>query len=132
MRRILIIEDEKLIRDLYVLVFSRSGYEVEEAVDGADAIEKVKANLYDVILLDIMLPKINGLDVLKFIRDPGFKAHETPVFLITNLGQEDIIKKAFDMGADGYLLKAQLTPKDIVNEIQTFFDKHPELIKPQV
>ncbi|MBI4058463.1 response regulator [Candidatus Gottesmanbacteria bacterium] len=127
MRKILIIEDDTYIRDLYMRSFQRDGYEVEAAVDGEEALNKVKTGTYDVILLDIMLPKVTGIDVLKSIRSPDAKAKDTPVFLTTNLGQEDIIKEAFKIGADGYLLKAQLTPQDVVDEINSFFKQQSDM-----
>ena len=131
MKRILIVEDDTFIRDLYTRAFSRSNYEVEAAADGEEAITKVKSGKYDMILLDIMLPKITGINVLRAIRDPGGATKDVPVFLITNLGQEDIIKEAFKIGADGYLLKAQLTPKDVVNEIELYFTQQTTPDNPQ-
>lgn len=123
MRKILIVEDEKFIQDLYVLVFSKSEYDVSTASDGEEAVEKVKNNSYDIILLDIMLPKKNGIEVLKYIRSNDSPAKTIPVFLITNLGQENIIKEAFSIGADGYLLKSQVNPKDIVAAVTAYLEK---------
>jgi two-component system, OmpR family, alkaline phosphatase synthesis response regulator PhoP len=125
MRKILIVEDEKFIRDLYILVFTRAGYDVDVAVDGEEAVNTVRSNVsFDIILLDIMLPKMNGMDVLKIIRDKNAPSVKTPVFLISNLGQDDIMKEAFSLGADGYLLKAQLTPTDVVAAVESFFANH--------
>jgi CheY-like chemotaxis protein len=125
MKKILIVEDEKFIRDLYVLVFTRAGYDVDSAIDGEEAANKVRGGTsFDIILLDIMLPKMNGLDVLKIIRDTSNQDRRTPVFLISNLGHDDIMKEAFALGADGYLLKAQLSPKDVVAAIESFFANH--------
>ena len=67
------------------------------------------------------IPFIFGIDVLRTLRMPASKAYDTPIFLITNLGQEDIIQQAFAMGADGYFLKAQLSPQNVVDEIDAFF-----------
>lgn len=119
----MIVEDDYFISDIYKRVFTKAGYIVDTALDGEIAINIVKDNSYDIILLDIMLPKVTGINVLKEFRKPEALALHTPVFLITNLGQEAIIKEAFKIGADGYLLKAQLTPQDIVSEINNFFDK---------
>jgi len=127
MKKILIVEDDFYIRDIYSKNFSQSGYSIDVAVDGEEAIEKVKTNSYDLILLDIMLPKKTGIEVLRSYRDPRSPVKNTPVFIITNLGQEDIIKEAFKIGADGYLIKAQLTPKDIVGEINNFFAEQEKL-----
>lgn len=126
MRTILIVEDEEFIRQLYVLVFKKSDYNVVEAADGQEAIDKALGTVMDMILLDIMLPKVNGLEVLKKVRESDTPAKETPVYLITNLGQEDIMKQAFQLGANGYLVKAQVNPSDIVNEVNKFFTKREE------
>ena len=124
MKKILIVEDEKFIRDLYVLVFTKDGFDVDSAIDGEEAINKVRVTSYDCILLDIMLPKKNGIEVLKVIRSDESIAKTTPVFMISNLGQEDIMKETFAMGANGYLLKAEVTPSEIVNEVKTYLESH--------
>lgn len=124
MKRILIIEDDTYILDIYMQTFTQAGYEVVCAPDGEKGLEAALNQPFDMILLDIMLPKMNGIEVLKKLRAEGSIAKEKPVFLITNLGQEDIIQQAFTIGADGYLIKSQLTPKDILNEIEIFFHVH--------
>lgn len=121
MRKILIAEDDFFIRDIYSEVFTLSGYEVHVAVDGADALEKIKNQLFDMVLLDIMMPKMTGIDVLRSLRALPVPTKETPVFIITNLGQQNIIEEAFKIGMDGYIIKSQVTPQQIVNEINTYF-----------
>lgn len=121
MKKILIAEDDFFIRDIYSRVFSLSGYEVQVAVDGADALDKIKAQPYDMILLDIMMPKMTGIDVLRALRTQDTPAKSTPVFIITNLGQQNVIEEAFKMGMDGYIIKSQVTPQQIVGEINNFF-----------
>src|SRR3989344_6969245 len=124
MKRIFVIEDDFYIRDLYVEFFTQSGYEVVTATDGQQALEKVKGQgKFDVILLDIMLPQKSGIDVLKVFKSPEASTKDTPVFMLTNLGDENIIKEDFKLGADGYFLKVQLTPGDIINEIEAFLAK---------
>jgi CheY-like chemotaxis protein len=121
MRKILIAEDDFFIRDIYSKVFSLSGYQVEVAVDGIDALEKIKTKQYDMILLDIMMPRMTGLDVLKSVRTLSTPAKNTPIFIITNLGQQNVIEDAFKLGMDGYILKSQVSPQQIVDEINNFF-----------
>lgn len=121
MRKILIAEDDFFIRDIYSEVFTLSGYEVHVAVDGADAFEKIKNQTFDMVLLDIMMPKMTGIDVLRNLRTLPVPIKETPVFIITNLGQQNIIEEAFKIGMDGYIIKSQVTPQQIVNEINTYF-----------
>lgn len=123
MKTILIAEDDFFIRDIYSKVFTMAGYTVELAVDGEDAINKIKArpHPYDMIVLDIMMPKLTGLEVLKQLRALELPIKDTSVFILTNLGQQNIIEEAFQVGMDGYIIKSQMTPQQIVQEIDTFF-----------
>ena len=121
MKRILIIEDDFYIRDIYYKSLSEADYQVDIAVDGTEGLKKIKGHTYDLILLDIMLPKLSGIDLLKIFRKPGSPTVNTPIYLITNLGQDNIIQQAFKIGADGYLLKAQLDPHDLVKEVDILF-----------
>ena len=121
MRKILIAEDDFFIRDIYSKVFALSGYDVAVAVDGMDALEKIKAQPYEMILLDIMMPRMTGIDVLKNVRTLTTPAKDTPIFIITNLGQQNVIEEAFKLGMDGYILKSQVSPQQIVDEINNFF-----------
>jgi|GEM_PF-449671 len=152
MRKLLIAEDDFFIRDIYSKVFALSGYEVELAVDGEDALQKIKAKPapYDMILLDIMMPKVTGLDVLRQLRAMTTSLKDTSVFILSNLGQQNIIEEAFKIGMDGYIIKSQMTPQQIVEEINTYFNNKtaapaaapaaapvepvtpPEVLKPKV
>jgi len=124
MKTILIVEDDFHIQDIYRMTFLKTGkYSIETASDGQEALVKLRAHVYDLILLDVMLPKVTGIDVLRAMRSPGSPTRDTPIILITNLGQEDIIKEAFKIGADGYLIKAQFTPLDVVAEVDAFFEQ---------
>ena len=122
MKKILIAEDDFFIRDIYSKVFSLSGYDVQVAVDGMDALEKIKANNFEMVLLDIMMPRMTGIDVLRNVRttlQPPQK--DIPIFIITNLGQQNVIEDAFKLGMDGYILKSQVSPQQIVDEINNYF-----------
>ena len=121
MRKLLIAEDDFFIRDIYSKVFSLSGYDVQVAVDGIDALDKIKAQQYDMILLDIMMPRMTGIDVLRNVRGLSTASKDTPIFIITNLGQQNVIEEAFKLGMDGYILKSQVSPQQIVDEINNFF-----------
>jgi CheY-like chemotaxis protein len=120
MKKLLIAEDDFFIRDIYTKIFNLSGYEVHVAVDGEEGLAKIKEQVYDMILLDIMMPKVTGIDVLRETRTKDNPNKSTPVFLITNLGQQNIIEEAFKLGMDGYIIKSQVTPQQIVDEINTF------------
>jgi DNA-binding response OmpR family regulator len=122
-KSILLVEDDFFIRDLYKIALTDSGYVVDEAADGEEAIAKAKVQVYHLILLDIMLPKITGIDVLKTIRTQDeFQSKSSPVIVTSNLGQESIVNSALKLGAAKYLLKAQTNVKDLINEVNSLFE----------
>ena len=97
-QKILIIEDEYFISDLYKMQLEKAGFLIDVAAMGNDGILKLKANNYDLLLLDVMLPDINGIEVLKKIKaDDATK--NIPVVLLTNLAQDEIIKEGFHFGS---------------------------------
>jgi len=119
-KKILIIEDDIPIQELYARVFRKHHWGVTTAPTGAEAFEKARDLKFDMILLDIMLPDKNGVDVLKDIRAKKSPWVKTPVFMLTNLGQASIIKESLRIGAQGYLLKVRLLPEQIVKMIDDF------------
>ncbi len=124
-KNILLIEDDVFVSDIYSRELRKAGLNVDIAGDGLEGVEKAKEKSYDLILLDIMLPKKTGIDVLKEIRVPTSTAKDTPVYLLTNLGQGSIIKQAIEIGAQGYLLKARVLPSQVLQAVNEFFDKGP-------
>jgi len=124
-RKILLIEDDVFVSDIYTRELKKGGYEAAVATDGLEGVEMAKADKYDLILLDIMMPKKTGIDVLKEVRAPNFPNKETPVYLLTNLGQGSIIKQAIEIGAQGYLLKARVLPSQVLQAVNDFFEKGP-------
>lgn len=121
MHSILIVEDDFYIRDIYSHTLIQAGYDTYIASDGNEALVKLEEHTYDLILLDIMLPKRSGLDVLRIICSNPGRYQKVPVFMMTNSGQEALIQEAFSIGASGYFLKAQLTPQNILSEINAYF-----------
>ncbi len=118
MKKILLIEDEFYILDLYKRILMSAGFAILTAFDGEQGLKMAKLGP-DLILLDIMLPKLNGIMVLKQLKsDPLTK--NIPVVIITNLGQEVIIKQTFDLGAQGYFLKVRLKVEDLVSEVNKY------------
>ncbi len=115
-KKILIVEDEAFISDLYKYQLTKSGFSVAVANDGLSGLKMLEADQVDVLLLDIMLPGMNGLELLRDWRtkNPNSK---TIVLLLTNLGQDAVIKEGFSLGAQGYLIKASYTPEQVVVEI---------------
>lgn len=114
---ILLIEDDQMISTMYQTKFSMDGHPIQTAADGAEGLEKARSLKPDVILLDIILPKLDGFTVLKELKnDPETK--KIPVILLTNLGQDDDVKKGKDLGADDYFIKSNHTPAEIVAKVK--------------
>lgn len=120
-KKILVVEDEEYIRDLYVQILQKEGYLVDSASDGEEAYVKISKKEYDLILLDIILPKIDGLQVLEKLKKESKKI-SAPVVLLTNLSQEVVVAKAVDYGVRGYMVKSDLTPQDIINEVRGYLN----------
>lgn len=121
LRRVLCIEDEHFISELYTRALTRAGYEVEVQVDGQKGLAAARTDTYDIILLDLMVPSITGIEILRTLRDP----RETPkmhakIVITTNLEQRDDIKKDIERQADGYLVKAEITPHQLVDFLAKF------------
>lgn len=120
--KILLIEDEDYIRDLYKRQIELAHMQVEAFGLGQEGLQAALKNKYDLLLLDIMLPDTNGLQILKEIKQKE-SSKNLPVVLLTNLGQDVIIKEGFELGAEGYLIKASLTPNQVVDEVKNILAK---------
>ena len=118
-KRILLVEDEAFIRELYSLFLKEDNYIVDEAPDGEVAVEAFKTNHYSLVLLDILLPEKDGMVVLDEVKRID---NTVPVVMLTNLAQDDLVKKAFDLGAAGYLLKARISKKELLAEVKGFVE----------
>jgi CheY-like chemotaxis protein len=122
---ILIIEDEGALLDSYAEIIEDGGYSVMKASDGYKGLDLIAENkdIIDLILLDLMMPGIDGLDVMKYIREDKGKYGTAPIVILTNLSSERVIKEAFTRGANGYLMKVELDPEKIVQEIESVLKK---------
>lgn len=117
-QKILLVEDEDLIRELYARQLTKAGYLVKAVIDGKAALDTLKIEQFDLLLLDIMLPGINGLQVLREFKQANPNS-PAKVVMLTNLGQDTVIKEGFDLGANAYLIKASYTPDQVVQEVKT-------------
>lgn len=116
-KKILLVEDEDFIRELYLRQLTKAGFEVRAAVDGTSGLEILKNETFDLLLLDIMLPGINGLQLLREFKTQNPTSPMITI-LLTNLGQEAVIKEGFELGAQAYLIKASYTPDQVVQEVK--------------
>lgn len=121
-KKVLLVEDEDYIRELYKRQLDLNGFVTDAFGLGKDGMAAASQSHYDLILLDIMLPDINGLQILQQLKQSEM-SKSTPVVLLTNLGQDPVIKQGFELGADGYLVKAAYTPDQIVQEVKNIMLK---------
>lgn len=116
--KVLLVEDDKMIIDMYTLKFTQEGYNVIQAENGKDGLALAKKEVPDIILLDIILPKMDGFTVLKKLKEDKNLA-DIPVVLLTNLGQDGDVKKGLELGANDYLIKANFTPSQVVDKVKS-------------
>jgi DNA-binding response OmpR family regulator len=110
--KILIVEDDNLLSKMYSSIFSSNNYQVDTAANGQEGLDKARANNPDLILLDIMMPKLNGMEVLQKLKgDPALKA--IPVVILTNLAGDNDVQAALQLGAVRYIIKSELKPKEV-------------------
>lgn len=114
---ILIVEDDKFLRELISQKLAKENFNVSEAVDGEDGIKKIKEEKPNLILLDLILPGIDGFEVLSRMRDDP-TVSSTPVIILSNLGQKEDVEKGLKLGAVDYLIKAHFTPGEIIEKIR--------------
>lgn len=117
--KILIIDDDKFLLDMYSLKFSKGGYEVNTAFNGEEAISKIKEGyIPDVVLCDVIMPVMDGLTFIKKIRQEKL-APDATVIVLSNQGQTDDIKTAESLGIDGYIIKALTIPSEVLEQVDT-------------
>lgn len=115
-KKVLCIEDEQFISEMYARALTKAGYEVAVELDGAAGLKSAQTNQFDIILLDLMIPSMTGIEVLRHLRDTT----ETPVLkakiiITTNLEQREDVRADIEAQADGYVVKAELTPRELVD-----------------
>lgn len=120
-KNILLVDDDMYIRDLYTEVLKDDNYNVDNATDGVEALEMIKKKGYDLILLDIMLPKVDGIQVLTKLK-ADLSTKLIPVIILTNFGQESLVKEAVNLGSTDYLLKYNITPGELAAKIKELFN----------
>ena len=116
MSKILIVEDDAFISEMYSNKLKKAGFEIQVIKDGEEAIKQIPEIKPDLILLDIVLPKMDGFEILKRIKENP-QMQNIKVVLLTNLGQEEDIKKGLQLKADAYMIKAHFTPTQVVDQV---------------
>lgn len=121
MKKILIVDDEEILRKIYSDRLTFEGFTVETGADGEEALAKIRTSPPNLVLLDILMPKLNGLQVLEQLSaDSTLKT--IPVIVLSNVANDENIKKALSLGAKDYLLKTNFSPNEIINKIKSLVD----------
>ena len=132
MSKILLVEDDQFTRELYEEVLKDAGFAVDSAVDGVDGLSKMTLGGYNLILLDVMMPKMDGLDVLRSLINEPPAVKNGPIVLLTNLTNDPVIDTAYGLNAKGHLVKSDITPGELVEHVKKYtsesgsFGKQPD------
>ncbi len=118
MKNILLIEDEELTVKLFQMAVEQAGYSIDVAMTGQEATDLLQKNKYKLVVMDMILPGINGFTILKKLSLTTNK--DTPVLVLSNLGQETDMNEAIKLGAKDYLIKSNVTMEDVVEKIKKF------------
>jgi len=115
--RILLVEDDAFISQMYAIKFKQTKHNLLTAMDGEEGLSMAKEEKPDAILLDLVLPKVDGFGVLEALKKDESTKH-IPVILLTNLGQEANVQRGMSMGAADYIVKAHYTPQQVVERVE--------------
>ena len=121
MKTILLVEDDPFLVDLYTTRLKVAGFETEVAITGKEGLEKLKEKRPDLLVLDIVVPTIDGWEVLQELRkNEGF--NDLKIIVLSNLDQKSDIERAYDLGVKRYLIKAHYTPTEVIKEIKKILE----------
>ena len=129
--RVLVVEDEEYLRDLYQEVLLDEGYYVETAKDGNEGLVKIKAGGWDLVILDIILPGMDGIEIMRVVKSNPPAVPNKKVVFLTNLDKDKEMQHALALG-DGYFIKSQITPGNLLEQIRTYLniEQAPKQIDP--
>ncbi|HCC05073.1 TPA: hypothetical protein DEP58_02080 [Patescibacteria group bacterium] len=127
-QRICIVDDDPFLLDMYNLKFQQSGYDVVCFTDSTKALEAMRTDgKYDVVLLDLVMPKVDGFEVLQTIRQENLCGEHVVIVILSNQGQEKDISRAEEFGIDGYLIKANTLPSEVLEYVRNLLQKKIEV-----
>lgn len=122
MAKILLVDDEADIAEVFKIGLTGAGFEVDTAGDARDGLTLAKENKYDLFILDQMLPDLSGNEILKILKSDE-KTKNIPVTMLSNFGHDEMIKGALNEGAVDYILKYQVTPDDVVEKVKDILSR---------
>lgn len=116
-KKILIVDDDSMISDMYLMKFTEDGFDASTASDGKTALEKIESENPDIVLLDIVMPQMDGFDVLKELGKKGI-LRKIKVILLSNVGQKEDVERGLSLGATEYIIKANFTPSEVLEKVK--------------
>lgn len=115
-KSILLVEDDSFVSDIYQTKISSEGFDIMVAENGLEAVKRLEEKIPDLILLDIIMPYMDGIETLKKIKSEE-KWKKIPVILLTNLSEKEKIEEALELGASDYLIKSHFTPSEVIAKV---------------
>jgi len=128
-KKILLVDDDESLRQMYNLILTKAGYQVTKALDGIDGLAKAREGGYDLILLDLMMPNLDGIGMLKGLLEESPKKPNGPIVVLSNAGYNEVAKEALSLGVAGFLMKAELLPKDLIKAVSEHLEKSKPVTK---
>lgn len=128
-KKLLLVDDDESLRQMYNLILTKADYDLTVAVDGLDGLAKARQGGFDLVLLDLMMPNLDGIGFLKGLREEGPKKSMGPVIVLSNAGYDEVAKEAISLGAKGFLMKADLLPKDLLKAVGEYLEGGKETSK---
>jgi len=126
-QKICIIDDDPFLLDMYNLKFQQAGYKVMCFTDSSEALEALRGEeKFDVVLLDLVMPKVDGFGLLQTIREENLCGEDTLIVILSNQGQDKDISRAEEFGIDGYLIKANTLPSEVLDYVRDLLHKKGE------
>lgn len=121
MNKILLVEDDRILAKLYQVKFQKAGFDAQLAFDGQEGLDLMKSFGPDLIILDLIMPKVDGIAFLEKVREnPELAGRGTPILILSNLGQESDIKKATELGAKDFFIKADISLEQMVEKVRKY------------
>ena len=125
-KNILIVEDDNFVAEVYLAKLTEMGYEAILAQNGEEGLAALKKDKIDMILLDILMPIMSGMEMLEEIKK-NEEWKNIPVILLTNVGEKESIQKVREMGVKNYLIKSHFTPAEVIEKIESVFKENKSL-----
>ena len=121
-KKILVVEDDIFISDIYQVKFSQEGFQVAVAVNGLEALKILDNFRPDIILLDIIMPQMDGIETLKKLKNDE-KWKNIPIIMLTNISEKEKVEESEEMGVNDYLVKSQFTPSEVVEKVNALLNR---------